>query len=381
MATTFLTCVGTRPEIIKVAMLHRRLRAAGHRVVVLHTGQHDDMAHALYRFFDMPPDIEVQLKRESSALASLTAELLEGIDGAIREARPDIVLVQGDTSSAFAGALVSYYRRTPVAHIEAGLRTYEREPFPEEKHRQLIGRLARWHFAPTPQAMQNLVGEGIGEECIHVVGNTGIDAALWARDGIRRHAFRLGDFAPGSVCRFLERYPDHPLILVTAHRRENWGEPISNIARAVATLLAMHRDAVAIWPVHPNPRVAADIDRGLADIEPEVRERIELTGPLEYPAMIALLCRCRFTLTDSGGVQEEAAALAAPVLVARESTERQELVDAGGAVIVGTDLESMVTEGTRLLEDDDAHRAMQVGECPFGDGHASERIARVLAGS
>ena len=379
MARTFLACVGTRPEVIKMAMLHRALRAAGHKVVVLHTGQHNGMAHAPYRFFDMQPDIEVEIDRTRPSLASLTAKLLEGIDQAIQATGPDIVLVQGDTTSALAGALAAYYHRCPVAHVEAGLRTYEREPFPEEKNREVIGRLARWHFAPTPQARQNLVSEGIGEQCIHEVGNTGIDAALWARDGIRRRDFTLGEFAPEALCRFLERHPDRPLVLVTAHRRENWGEPISNIARAVATLLARNPDAVAVWPVHPNPRVGEDIARGLEGVDPAARERIQLTEPLEYPAMIALLCRCRFTLTDSGGVQEEAAALATPVLIARDSTERQELVDAGGAILVGDCIETMVREGTRLLTDDAAYKGMQISRCPFGDGHAAERIAKVLA--
>ena len=379
--TTFLACVGTRPEIIKMAMLHRVLRARGHRVVVLHTGQHEEIAQVLYRFFDMPPDIEVELRRDVGSLAALTAELLNGIDGAIGEVRPDAVLVQGDTTTALAGALVSHYQRRPVAHIEAGLRTYEREPFPEEKNRQLIGRLARWHFAPTASARHNLLGEGIGEECIHEVGNTGIDAALWARDCIKRREFTLREYAPESLCAFLTAHKDRHLVLVTAHRRENWGEPISDIATALARLLARNPNAVAVWPVHPNPQVRCDIEKGLESADPGVRERIELTIPLEYPAMIALLCRCRFTLTDSGGIQEEASALHAPVLIARNSTERQELVEAGGGVIVGTDVEQIVAEGERLLACDHAHRAMQVGGCPFGDGGASERIADVLTRS
>jgi UDP-N-acetylglucosamine 2-epimerase (non-hydrolysing) len=378
---TFLACVGTRPEIIKMAMLHRVLRARGHRVVVLHTGQHEEIAQVLYRFFDMPPDIEVELRRDGGSLAALTAELLKGVDAAMSRVRPDVVLVQGDTTTAFAGALVSYYQRRRIAHIEAGLRTYEREPFPEEKNRQLIGRLARWHFAPTAAARQNLLGEGIAEDCIHEVGNTVIDAALWARDCIKRREFPLREYAPEGLCAFLNRYHDRHLVLVTAHRRENWGEPISDIARALADLLARNRNAVAAWPVHPNPQVRRDIEKGLAYSEPGVRERIELTEPLEYPAMIAMLCRCRFTLTDSGGVQEEASALRAPVLIARTSTERQELVEAGGALIVGTDVEQIVAEGEQLLAHDDVHRAMQVDDSPFGDGRASERIADVLTRS
>lgn len=379
MARTFLACMGTRPEVIKMAMLNRALQAAGHKVVVLHTGQHNGMAGALYRFFDMQPDIEVEIERTSPSLASLTAKLLDGIDRAMLATKPDIVLVQGDTTSALTGALAAYYHRRPVAHIEAGLRTYERDPFPEEKNREVIGRLARWHFAPTAQARQNLVSEGIAEDCIHEVGNTGIDAALWARDGIRSKDFTLGDYAPEALCRFLQRHHDQPLVLVTAHRRENWGEPISNIARAVASLLAHNPEAVVVWPVHPNPQVGEDIARGLQGVDPAVRERIQLTEPLEYPAMIAMLCRCRFTLTDSGGVQEEASALATPVLIARDSTERQELVEAGGAILVGDRIEAMVREGSRLLTDDAACQAMQLRSSPFGDGEASARIAKVLA--
>lgn len=379
--TTFLACVGTRPEIIKMAMVYRVLRARGHRVVVLHSGQHEEMARVLYRFFDMPPDIEIELRRDGGSLAGLTAELLNGIDGAISDVKPDAVLVQGDTTTALASALVGYYHRRPVAHIEAGLRTYEREPFPEEKNRQLIGRLARWHFAPTAGARENLLGEGVGPECIHEVGNTVIDAALWARDCIKRREFPLSEYAPAALCGFLNRHKDQHLVLVTAHRRENWGEPISDIARALALLLARNPDAVAVWPVHPNPQVRRNIEKGLEGAERGVRDRIELTMPLEYPAMIALLCRCRFTLTDSGGVQEEASALHAPVLIARNSTERQELVDAGGAVIVGTDVEQIVAAGQRLLACDETHRAMQVDDCPFGDGQASQRIADVLTRS
>lgn len=375
---TFLTCVGTRPEIIKMAMLHRALRGLGHRMVVLHTGQHEEIAHALYRFFEMPPDIVIDLQRKSGSLAHLTSALMEGIDAAMERTRPDIVMVQGDTNSAFAGALVSYYHGRPVAHVEAGLRTYERDPFPEEKNRELIGRLARWHFAPTAQARRNLLGEGIGEDSIHEVGNPVIDAALWTREHIQHPAFDLAEFAPHSLCRFLTRHGGKPTLLVTAHRRENWGQPIANIAAAVAIILARHRDVVAVWPVHPNPAILGDIQRGLEGVDAAVRERIELTDPLEYPAMIALLSRCQFTLTDSGGVQEEASALRVPVLIARAGTERQELVHAGGARVVGTEVEALVREASALLRDPGARAAMQLERSPFGDGKSAQRIAGIL---
>jgi UDP-N-acetylglucosamine 2-epimerase len=293
--------------------------------------------------------------------------------------KPDIVMVQGDTTTALAGALVSYYQRRPVAHVEAGLRTYEREPFPEEKNRELIGRLARWHFAPTAQARRNLMREGIGEEGIHQVGNPVIDATLWTRECISRADFDLAEFAPPGLCRFLTHHKGKSTILITAHRRENWGRPIANIATAVARILAANPQVVAVWPVHPNPTVLEDIERGLEGLAPEVRARIELTEPLEYPAMITLLTRCHFTLTDSGGVQEEASALRVPVLIARDATERQELVDAGGAVIVGTEVDSLVARASALLCDRAAREAMQLAESPFGDGRSAQRIATILA--
>jgi UDP-N-acetylglucosamine 2-epimerase len=376
---TFLACVGTRPEIIKMAMLCRLLRTQGHRVVVVHTGQHEEVAQALYRFFDMPPDIVMGLQRKSGHLAQLTAALLEGIDASMRQANPDEVMVQGDTTSALAGALVAYYQHHRVAHIEAGLRTYEREPFPEEKNRQIIGRLAYWHFAPTAQARLNLLSEGIADECIFEVGNTVIDATHWTRDRIASCDFDVGTCLPAALRHFLHRHAHAPMILVTAHRRENWGPPIRDIAAAVASILRRHPRAVVVWPMHPNPAVAEDVERGLAGQAAGVRERIALTPALEYPALIHVLARARLALTDSGGIQEEASALGTPVLVARLSTERHELVEQGGAVLVGTEIETIVAAAGELLENADSHGAMRLAHSPFGDGRAAERIARILS--
>ena len=346
---------------------------------VVHTGQHVEMAHALYRFFDMPPDIVVDLQRKSAGLSHLTAVLMERVEDAMVRTDPDVVLVQGDTTSALVGALVGYYHRLPVAHIEAGLRTYEREPFPEEKNRELIGRLAHWHFAPTEQARLNLLSEGISAKCIYEVGNPVIDAALWTRERIADPAFDLARLMPRPLSLFLSRNPDAPLVLVTAHRRENWGEPIRDIATATARILEENPNAVAVWPVHPNPAVVSDVDEGLAGTDPAVRGRLLLTGALEYPVMIHLLTRARLALTDSGGIQEEASALGVPVLIARESTERQELVDGGGAALVGTEVDVMVSAANALLASRAAHAAMCVNESPFGDGHSANRIAQILS--
>lgn len=362
-----------------MAPVYKALKAQGHRVMILHTGQHEAIAHELYRFFDMPPDVVIDLQRKSTGLAHLTSALTEGIEDAMRTLQPDIVMVQGDTSSAFIGALIGYYHDKPVAHIEAGLRTHLRDPFPEEKNRELIGRLAHWHFPPTEQARNNLLAEHIPSDRIFEVGNTVIDAALWTRDRLRAAAGEENLAIPVAAREFLRRYRDDRLILITAHRRENWGQPIRQIAQAAAAVIADHPNTVAIWPVHPNPTVRHDVESEIARLPQSVQERICLTAPLDYPALIDLLARCYFTLTDSGGIQEEASAFAKPVLVARDSTERQELVDAGGARLVGTAVEQIRLHAGLLLTDSSIYRQMQVDHSPFGDGKSSQRIAAILS--
>lgn len=374
----YLVCTGTRPEIIKMAPVYRSLKARGETVQVLHTGQHEDMAMALYRFFHMGPDHHMHLKRERAGLSQLTAELLQGIDQVLSHAQPDVVLVQGDTSSALVGAMAAYFRDIPVAHIEAGLRTGQHDPFPEEKNRELIGRLAQWHFPPTPQARQNLLREGVAAAHIFEVGNTVIDAALWVSQSLAQQPW--GQAYPDDVQQILGRFDNAPLMLVTAHRRENWGRPIQHIAAAVGTLLKLNPQLIAVWPQHPNPSVRLDIAQGLGDLAPEHAQRLCLTEPLDYPALIGLLSQCHFCLTDSGGIQEEASALQRPVLITRDSTERQELVDAGGALLVGTDPHAIIEYSTVLLHDRSAYQAMQLRQCPFGDGQSALRIADVLTG-
>lgn len=374
---TYLAIMGTRPEIIKMAMPYRALRERGDRVLVLHTGQHEEMADVLYRFFDMAPDLRIELKRRNAGLAHLSSLLLEQVDEAMQEAQPDVVLVQGDTTSAMVGALAAYYHGKPVAHVEAGLRTGQRDPFPEEKNRELIGRLAEWHFPPTEQARRNLLDEGVAQERVFQVGNTVIDAALWVRDRLQAQGGTT-ESMPWELRNFLEEQADRKLVLITAHRRENWGEPIRGIARAVGRLLDEFPDVAAVWPVHPNPRVRDDVATVVEQLPHASRARLCLTEPLDYPALMAVLARCHFTLTDSGGIQEEASALARPVLITREATERQELLHAGGARLVGTDVERIVSESSRLLRDEETWRSMQLAASPFGDGRSSERIASIL---
>jgi UDP-N-acetylglucosamine 2-epimerase (non-hydrolysing) len=376
--TTYLACMGTRPEIIKMAVLHRLLKEQGHRVFLLHTGQHGAVADVLYSFFGMVPDVKIDLQRRSPRLADLTATLIDHIDTVVGDVKPDVVLVQGDTTSALAGAMAGYFHNIPVGHVEAGLRTGERDPFPEEKNRELIGRLAHWHFPPTDQAQINLLTEGIAPERVFQVGNTVIDAALWVRDQIQAGHVDVAQSNPIPLHTFLQRHRRQRMMLVTAHRRENWGQPIRDIAAGVAQLLAMHHDLVAVWPVHPNPAVQQDVAAGLEGMTADARSRLCLTEPLDYLAMISSLASCHFTLTDSGGIQEEASALARPVLVARDSTERQELVTAGGARLVGTDTNRIVAEASNLLENQLFYASMQLPTSPFGDGQSARRIAEHL---
>ncbi|MFN8954079.1 MAG: non-hydrolyzing UDP-N-acetylglucosamine 2-epimerase [Burkholderiales bacterium] len=376
--STYLVCTGTRREIIKMAPVHRLLKERGETVQVLHTGQHDEMAQSLYRFFDMGPDHQIQFTRTFSRLSQITAELMQCNDQDVAQTRPDVVLVQGDTSSALVGAMTAYFRDIPVAHIQAGLRTWQNDPFPEEKHREIIGRLAHWHFPSTPDACDKLLREGVQRRHIHEVGNTVIDAALWVQQ--LRSAGRQRSDYPAAVQQMMATYPGAPLLLVTAHRRENWGRPIQHIAAAVGALLKVNPALVVVWPQQPNADVRQDIALGLAGLAPDCLQRICLTEPLAYPALIGLLADSHFCLTDSGGIQKEASALKKPVLITKPSTARHALVDAGGALLVGSDPHAIVDQASTLLRDPDLYRVMQGSPCPFGDGHSAERIVDVLTG-
>jgi len=349
---------GTRPEIIKLAPVFHALQQHEELCVLwVHTGQHGDMAADMLRCFGITPD--VQLERKGASLEEFSQGCRAQLDALMARQRWDLCIVQGDTESAFLGALAAFYRRVPVAHVEAGLRTYNLErPFPEEGLRQMISRLACMHYAPTERARGALLREGIEPEKILLTGNTVVDAQQWIcdRHGIRRE----GDASAGHI-------------LVTAHRRENWGEEMEQTFHAVADLARAHPEKRVLFPVHLNPivqRPAHSILQGL--------ENVKLVQPLDYLGMQQALVNASLLLTDSGGLQEEAPTFGVPTLVLRHETERPEAVEAGCARIVGPSREAIVREATVLLTDKAAADAMRKVANPFGDGQASRRIAQAV---
>jgi UDP-N-acetylglucosamine 2-epimerase (non-hydrolysing) len=362
-----LVCIGTRPEIIKMAPVHRALQEAGLPVRLVHTGQHRELAEPIYRALDLAPDHSLPLERSDDSIASLAAGLLRAIDPVLAQWQPAALLVHGDTSSAAMAALAGFWRGVPVAHVEAGLRSHQpRDPFPEELNRALIARVAHWHFAPTPAAVANLRAEGIAPRAIYQVGNTIVEATHQAFE-------RLDPTRPLASNR-----PGSKLIVVTAHRRENWGAPIRGFLRALGAVLSAHPDLEVVWTLHGNQALARDVRAAHAELPQEPAARLHLVPPLDYLRMIALLRAAWLVLTDSGGIQEEACALRVPVLVLRHSTERPELIEAGAGRLIGTDPLRVAAEIERLWREPDLHRAMQAATNPFGDGSASRRIAAVL---
>ena len=374
-----LISVGTRPEIIKMAPVYAELRRRGRAAAWVHSGQHGEMAQTLYAFFGIQPDHAVALERRGNSLAHLHALLLEALAAVYERVRPAAVLVHGDTTSTLASAQAAFYLDIPIGHVEAGLRTFHpREPFPEEKNRELTARLARWHFAPTARAAANLAREGIDPSAIHVVGNTAVDAA---RDGVARLGGLLdrGALALPEPLRRLRPWLAHgQLITVTAHRRENWGVGIRNTARAVAALLRSDPGLAVAWPVHGNPAVAQIVHEELGALAAQLAGRLCLCEPLDYPQMLWCLQHSVLVLTDSGGIQEEGAALSRPVLVLRDATERPELIEAGAGVIVGTEMQRIIDCVRGLLTDGRVLARMRQAANPFGDGQTAQRIADAL---
>ena len=375
-----LISVGTRPEIIKMAPLYAELRRRDMPVAWVHTGQHREMAETLYGFFGIAPEHQIALQRRNASLAHLHGQLLEGLSGLYERLRPRAVLVHGDTTSTLASAQAAFYLDVPIGHVEAGLRTGNpREPFPEEKNRELTARLARWHFAPTRGAAANLKREGVADAAVHTVGNTAVDAAL---AGTARLDALLGAGAtvlPEALDVLRTQLGARRLVTVTAHRRENWGAGIRNVARAVAQLLGEHDDLAVVWPVHGNPAVADVVYTELGEMATRLGpQRLVLCPPLDYPALLWCLHRSTLALTDSGGIQEEGAALSRAVLVLRDATERPELIEAGAGMLVGTDTARIVAAVNSLLADPQALARMQDAVNPFGDGRTAGRIADVL---
>lgn len=378
MAGTVLIIFGTRPEAIKLAPLVREIQNRGlNKVAICVTGQHREMLDQVLHAFELKPDFDLDLMRTDQTLTDVTVGTLTGVERVIREVQPGMVVVQGDTTTAMTGALAAYYAQTPIAHVEAGLRTGQKySPFPEEINRAVVDVMADLHFPPTETARHNLLRSGVTEDSITVTGNTAIDAVmLMARqtqDLPPGHS-SLSDIPTDLAEAVSGNATGRRLILVTGHRRESFGEDLESICRALLKISAVHEDVEIAYPVHLNPRVREPVFRLLSD-----SERIRLFEPPAYPAFIWLLQRAHLVITDSGGIQEEAPALDKPVLVTRRVTERPEGVEAGCARLVGVDMDAIFTAADELLTDDDVYRKMADAPSPFGDGHASELIAGAI---
>lgn len=365
-----LTIIGTRPEAIKLAPVIQRLGLEdGVQSYLCLTGQHRDIVSPILKLFGLSADFDLRVMRKGQDLTDITQRILLGMRELFSRHSFDLVIVHGDTTSGFVAALSAFYARIPVAHVEAGLRTGSLDaPWPEEGNRSLLGRLARLHFAPTEQARQNLLREGVSDQAIFVTGNTVVDALYQIKDRIEQQR--------NLKLRLARRYPflqdDCKMILVTGHRRENFGDGLSQICDAIKRL-AKRDDVQLVYPVHPNPLVRAPVHRLLKG-----KSNIFLVEPLDYPDFVYLMNRCYFVLTDSGGVQEEAPCMGRPVLVMREKTERPEGLRAGVTRLVGTDADLIVRESERLLSSPQVYRSMCKAPNLYGSGDASEQIVRVV---
>ncbi|MDH2236113.1 UDP-N-acetylglucosamine 2-epimerase (non-hydrolyzing) [Pigmentiphaga sp. GD03639] len=364
-----LLVFGTRPEAIKMAPVYKALMAAkGVQAEVCVTGQHREMLDQVLDWFRMKPAYDLSVMKKNQSLSDITSRILTRMDEVLSASRPNLVLVHGDTSTTFAGALAAFYHKIPVGHVEAGLRTHNLlSPWPEEANRQLTSVLTRFHFAPTTTAQRNLQGEGIAASNIHVVGNTVVDALLETAARLKSETLELEMRARFSFIR-----QDARMILVTGHRRENFGAGFEQICAALKQL-AQRKDLDIVYPVHLNPQVREPVQRVLGKIR-----NVHLIEPCDYMSFVWLMQRSYLILTDSGGVQEEAPSLGKPVLVMRDTTERPEAVEAGTVKLVGTDSDRILDEAWALLDSTEKYRAMAERHNPYGDGRAAERIVSCL---
>jgi len=382
--TRVAVIIGTRPEAIKMASVYKACAAAdGLEPVLVSTGQHREMLAQVLDVFDMTADVDLGVMSGNQTLAGLTARLFDALDGMLAEVKPDVVLVQGDTTSVMCGAISAFYRDIPVGHVEAGLRTGDlRQPFPEEANRLIASRVTTHHFAPTEGSRQNLLHEHVDDASIHVTGNTVIDSLMLEVErqrsdpallaGIDQEFGRLLTDAGAPAGATLD---DQPYILVTGHRRENHGQGFQDICSALAALAARYPEHRIIYPVHLNPNVKDVVHEQLGSYG-----NILLLPPVHYRLFVRLMSGARVVLTDSGGVQEEAPSLGKPVLVMRETTERPEGVEAGTVRLIGTDPDRIQSEVSRLLDDAAAYEEMAMQKNPYGDGQAANRIVEVLTG-
>lgn len=367
-----LTIIGTRPEAIKMAPVIQELKvqSSKFKAVVCVTAQHREMLDQVLRLFEIAPDIDLNIMRPNQDIHSLTARIIEKVGGVLREVKPDILLIQGDTTTVMAAAIASFYEKVPVGHVEAGLRTSTLySPFPEEGNRRLTSVVTTFHFAPTALAKKALIREGVEEEKVFLTGNTVIDALhLILNQAVPEQARALLDLAGTNGNK-----AGRKVILVTAHRRENFGERLKSICQGLRMLVERNPDVVFIYPVHLNPNVYDTVHRMLDGVE-----RIILTDPVEYAVLAHLMRAAYLVLTDSGGIQEEAPSLGKPVLVMRTETERPEGIQAGTAKLVGPDGDRIVAEAERLLRDEAEYKKMAKAVNPYGDGKAAKRIVDVL---
>ncbi|MEK6302787.1 MAG: UDP-N-acetylglucosamine 2-epimerase (non-hydrolyzing) [Acidobacteriota bacterium] len=362
-----VTVVGTRPEVIKMAPVIREIESRRElfKHTLVATAQHREMLDQALETFALKPDIDLGLMQHDQGLAEFASSSLTAVSKILRELEPDVLLIQGDTTTVMTAALAAFYLGVRVGHVEAGLRSFDRRnPFPEEINRRVASCLADIHFAPTERARLNLIREGAPQERIFVTGNTIVDALK---------SISIGDsFDDASLARLFSK-PSR-VLLVTAHRRENHGQPLRSICQALKTLVRAFEDLEIVYPVHLNPTVGAIVQEELGKTE-----RVHLTNPLSYADTLRVMKRCFLVMTDSGGIQEEAPSFHKPVLVLREATERPELIEANAGRLVGTDLRRITETATRLLTDRSEYDRMCEAENPFGDGHAAERIVGLLA--
>ncbi|MET7424426.1 UDP-N-acetylglucosamine 2-epimerase (non-hydrolyzing) [Dactylosporangium sp. NPDC005555] len=371
MSPEVFLIAGTRPEAIKLAPVAAAMRAAGRLTPVLvASGQHPTMVTQALDAFEVQADVTLPLRRVTGSQPELLTEMIKQLDALLEERRPAAVVVQGDTTTTLAGAMAAFWRRIPVVHLEAGLRSGDLDsPFPEEANRKLVGQLAALHLAPTALAATNLLDESVAPANVLITGNTVVDAAL----EIAGKALPFEDARIAAAVDAAE-HGRARVVLVTAHRRESWGEPLDRILSAVRRLIEAYPDIRVVLPAHANPAVRAQVEAGLAGVP-----RVTVTDPLPYPALARLLSRAYLTLTDSGGIQEEAPSFKVPALVLREVTERVESLHAGCAKLVGTDEDLIVAEAARLLDDPVLRESMTANGNPYGDGLASQRTEQAVA--
>lgn len=374
---TILLIFGTRPEAIKMAPLVKEFQRYSdeYKTVVCVTGQHREMLDQVLQIFEIKPDYDLNIMKQGQDLYDVTARVLVGLRDVLKAVSPDVVLVHGDTTTSMAAALAAFYQQIPVGHVEAGLRTHNiYSPWPEEINRQLTGRIATYHFAPTPLSRQNLLNEGVEPAHIHVTGNTVIDALYWVVDRIKSDRVlsqTLSEELLHSGYDVNRLSQGKKLVLITGHRRENFGDGFMRICKAIKTLVEQYPEVDFVYPMHLNPNVRKPIHEAF---DGRSYDNMYFIEPLEYLSFVYLMEKSTIVLTDSGGIQEEAPGLGKPVLVMRDTTERPEALDAGTVKLVGTDYDKIVGEVSRLIDDPLYYKTMSEAVNPYGDGKACERI-------